>query len=346
MDFKQVLYIGTHPEGRGGMASVMKMYASFAGDDFRFICTHRESAKIEQAARVVFSAILLICYCLFVKIKIIHIHTASYHAFFRDSIYLLIAKLFKKKVILHLHGGKFESFYDEHPSYCRFICHNADCVVAVSSYFRSLFERLRLNSNICVLYNAIDPPLFMKDNQFRQIKNITFMGAINANKGIYDILDCWKTHKDFFSHNVILHICGVGEEEKVSSFIGENALDDLVLYHGWLNRDAKNRLFAMTDIYLQPSYFESLGISILEAMSYSIPIIASNTGGIPDLVSDGENGYLIQPGDVESIFACIQSLIEDPVMMRRMGACSYKRSQNFFPERIKCEVVELYKSIL
>ncbi len=102
----------------------------------------------------------------------------------------------------------------------------------------------------------------------------------------------------------------------------------------------------MTDIYLQPSYFESLGISILEAMSYSIPIIASNTGGIPDLVSDGENGYLIQPGDVESIFACIQSLIEDPVMMRRMGACSYKRSQNFFPERIKCEVVELYKSIL
>lgn len=345
---KKILIIGTDFSGKGGIALLIKSYSTLF-PTFNYICTHQFTNKIRQVL-IAFKAIFLtLYYCLFKQIKIVHIHTASYNSFFRDSIYLLIAKCIGRKVILHLHGGKFESFYYKYPKYCSYICKKADCIIAVSNYFGNIFKKLNLNENIQVIYNSADEILKTKTNQQinRDILNITFLGAIENNKGIFDIIECLNKNISYFkSHKIHFHICGVGNSQKLKNLIENYNLDKITTYHGWVNKVEKNSLLANTDIYLQPSYFESLGIAIIEAMNYSIPIIASNTGGIPELVEHNNNGFLIEPGNINDLFNSLRKLIEDQNLRIEMGKKAYTKSQLFTTNIMRDKLNNLYEYLL
>ena len=346
--FDYILYIGTSPKGKGGMATVMATYERMAGNHFHFICCHKSANPLIQFY-LAFSAIWKLCYfCIFKSTKIVHIQTASFRSFYRDSIYLFLAKILRKKVILHLHGGKFGTFYKQNSFYCSNVLRFCDCVVVVSEYFKKLLPQLGIrDKNICVLYNSVDQPTLKKNTSPKEGLDIMFMGAINQNKCIYDIFRCWHNNKNYFEHKKIrLHICGIGEIQRLEEKIQEYDLTELVEYHGWVDSREKNLLLSVSDIYLQPSYFESLGISIIEAMSYSMPIVASRTGGIPELVEDGVNGFLILPGDVENLFEYVKCLCENVGLRQRMGAISLVKSESFSFEAIKDNVLSLYKNML
>lgn len=345
--FERILYLGTSPEGKGGMATVMRFYRDIAGGQFHFICVHSFENKFCQFLRAIKAFLFLLYYCICTPIKIVHIQTASYNSFYRDSLYLLFAKFLGKRIILHLHGGEFEVFYRQAPRYCTFICRKADCLVAVSKYFMHIFEELKLNSNITYLYNPIHLPCIdngKKDinSQSRDKLNITFLGTINKQKGVFDMINCMFAYRDFLSTRVHLHLAGVGDQDKLNTLIRQYDMEDWVTYHGWLDLDAKQKLFIKTDIYLQPSYFESLGIAILEAMSYGIPIIATRVGGIPELVHHEDNGFLIDPVDIDQLFSAIRFLIYNPNLRLSFGKKSWAYAQSFSERNIEHKILELY----
>lgn len=347
----KILYIGTDPKGKGGMATVMRFYQNISKEKFSFICVHRFESKFKQLLRAIGAFFLLLYNCICKPIQIVHIQTASYRSFYRDSVYLLLAKLLGKRVILHIHGGEFELFYNQSPRFCHFICRKADCLMAVSEYFAQIFRNLKLNDNVICLYNPIEYDIerstsYEKNSLDEKKINIAFFGAIDRNKGVYDILKCWHTHKSFFSTYANLHLAGIGDHDTLNELIDEYGISDLVTYHGWLNDEAKGRLLETTDIYLQPSYFESLGIAILEAMSYQIPIIATRVGGIPELVHHGDNGFLINPGDIDQLFFFIRLLVEDSEMRRIMGEKGFQSVDKFSIQSIKRQVEELYSELL
>ena len=343
--YKKILLIGTSYEGKGGIAILLKIYLQLFAN-VSFVCSHKFANKWNQLWIAFIAIFKVIYYLVFTNIQIVHIHTASYRSFFKDSLYLLIAKLFNKKVILHLHGGEFEKFYSHNKKYCNWICHKADCIVGVSKYFGNLFERLDLNKEIKVIYNAVDKPLYSKKELSNPTLNILFLGTIDENKGIFDTIECFAKHIDYFQDKVILHICGVGDSERLTAMIEKYQLHNNIKYHGWVNYQEKNRLLSISDIYIQPSYFESLGIAIIEAMGYGIPIVASRTGGIPELVETGKNGILITPGSTDELFNALSSLIEDSSLRQKMGECSLKSSTQFTLEKMESDIVELYKSLL
>ena len=78
------------------------------------------------------------------------------------------------------------------------------------------------------------------------------------------------------------------------------------------------------DIFILPSYNEGLPMSILEAMSYGLPVISTPVGGIPEIVKDGVNGYLIFPGDNEALAEKIELLAKNKELRLRMGQENYK----------------------
>lgn len=340
----KILIIGTEYSGKGGIAVLLKWYLNLF-PPLKYVCSHRQTSKLGKLWISFWAYIKVLYYCLFQSVEIVHIHTASFHAFFRDTQYLLLAKLLRKKVILHLHGGKFEEFYKQHPSYCNYICHKADCLVAVSRYFGKIFKDLELNKNIKVIYNAVDEPLYQNKKIYRRELNILFLGAIVENKGVFDILQCLKLNKSYFTNRMVLHIGGVGEEAKLHSLIQKYDLKEFVKYHGWLSREEKELLLSETDIYLQPSYFESLGIAIIEAMNYGIPIIATNTGGIPELVEHEKNGLLFVPGSIDEMFGALKTLIENKALRKEYGEYSLEKAKSFTLHNMKIELYNLYTEI-
>jgi glycosyltransferase involved in cell wall biosynthesis len=103
-------------------------------------------------------------------------------------------------------------------------------------------------------------------------------------------------------------------------------------------------LLAAADIFVLSTRSEGLPLSILEAMSAGLPVVASRVGGIPELVVDGETGLLVPPGDPASLAAAIERLLEDPGLRDRLGAAGRARLEEFFDlGRCRREHVELYR---
>ena len=117
---------------------------------------------------------------------------------------------------------------------------------------------------------------------------------------------------------VIFMICGYGEQENlIKSWVQQYDIQELVEFH--INPTNIPALLQQADIYLSTSVIEGTSNSIMEAMNWSLPIVATNVGDNSRMVIDGYNGYLAEPKDSESLSECIIKLIKDVDQRNRYG---------------------------
>jgi N-acetyl-alpha-D-glucosaminyl L-malate synthase BshA len=100
------------------------------------------------------------------------------------------------------------------------------------------------------------------------------------------------------------------------------------------------------DLFLLPSEVESFGLAALEAMACGAPVIASNTGGLPELVTDGETGCLAAPGDVSTMTERSLAVLRDPGLAARMRAAAVERAQAFSVDKVVPQYERVYQDLL
>ncbi len=102
-------------------------------------------------------------------------------------------------------------------------------------------------------------------------------------------------------------------------YVAENDLEGRVFFHGWLEKDGIGDLLRNSTAFILLSLLEGYGMVYAEAMKYGLPIIASNRGAIPEIVSDGINGILCDPTDIQAICLAIES-VHQPERWAAMAA--------------------------
>ncbi|MBN1104219.1 MAG: glycosyltransferase family 4 protein [Deltaproteobacteria bacterium] len=118
-----------------------------------------------------------------------------------------------------------------------------------------------------------------------------------------------------------------------------------VLFTGFLSNPAE--IIAVFDVAVLPSLFEGMGRVLLEAMAMEKPVVASRTGGIPDLVEHGVNGFLVNPGDVSDLRAALSKILKDRNLALRMGREGRKRIGNdFSADQMVRSIDQLYRGLL
>ena len=119
----------------------------------------------------------------------------------------------------------------------------------------------------------------------------------------------------------------------------------MVSHIGWINAEDKEDFFSRTMINILPSYHEGLPMTILETMAYGIPNISTNIASIPEVIKNGENGYLIEPGDIESLKKYILLLISNK-KKRTEISCEAKKTidENFSIDKHINNLKKIYKS--
>ncbi len=345
-----ILTIGTdYQNPSGGIAFVLQEYAMLFRP-FNFICTTKSRGKISKAFTLI-SALIKFTYALIFKdIRIIHIHSASYNSFFRKLIFVKIALRFKKKIILHIHGGSFNTFYenskDNKREKIKYIINKVDGIVCLSKFWESYFSSNFNPKRIYIIPNIVPSP-----KEWNAIKNnrkqyhFLFLGKVCKEKGCWDLLEVIHENKTLLWGKAIFHIGGNGETEKLKQLIKEYNIADIVKFEGWISGDKKIKLLQNSDIYILPSYNEGLPISILEAMSYSMPILSTTVGGIPEVV-DESNGILTEPGNKVQLWESIQLLLsKTPEERAAMGLNSYNKVKPHLPSSVKEELDSLYKNL-
>ena len=331
---------------KGGVAQVIFNYDRYVFPVFKCVINSGGANPIDKAWKA-FKGILSIVIKLLCdrKIKIIHIHTASYNSFRRSAIFVKIAKSFHKKVVLHIHGGGFREYYATNPQKISSILNRCDCIITLTESWQTFFKQITTCQHVEVIENIVAPPQFKnipKDGKL----HLLFLWLKKKKKGIYDLIEVIAGHKTEFDNKLILHIGGNGEKEKLIDLISKNGLASLVTYEGWVSGDQKNDLFNMSDAFILPSYTEGLPVSILEAMSYGLPILSTPVGGIPEVVENGTNGFLFSPGDKNGIFQAIVQLLSNENLAKQMGEESLQKARPYMPCNVSDALSKLYSSLI
>ena len=344
LEAKNVLTIGIdYRVVHGGVAAVENVYSTFYAP-FNHVTTVVDYGMARKLLTFFRAYFEFWGWMLFHKeIRIVHVHGASDASFWRKRMFINIAKMFGKKVVFHCHGAEFKRFTSQHRNAVVNTLKKCDKIIALSESWKEWFEQITGQHNVVVIKNVISPPNINKISNEKF--TLLFLGRIGKRKGIYDIIDVLKEYNSAFNDNLEFVYGGDGDIEQVDNIIKKEKLDNIAKYQGWVDGENKQILLNIADAYILPSYNEGLPISVLEAMSYSLPIISTRVGGIPEIVKDGINGLLINPGDKKAIYDSIVSLMNNKEQRENMGKKSKEIVKEHLPIYVESQLKQLYNSL-
>jgi glycosyltransferase involved in cell wall biosynthesis len=247
--------------------------------------------------------------------------------------------------VIHIHGGGFKEYYEKNSRFVHKNLLKCDTIIALTQYWKEYFNSLGFE-NVFIVPNIVESPVTKEKKNNDGKVHFLYLGLITKAKGIYDLLDVINKHKAEFDGKIILHIGGNGETTPLQNIIKEHNLSNIVQFEGWVSGEKKVELLNNANVFILPSYTEGLPISILEAMSYSLPVITTQVGGIPEVVKDGENGLLFTPSDKDALYKAIDKLAINKGLQEDMGKKSYDLVQPHFPGNVAVKLESIYNELL
>lgn len=340
-------FLDNHP---GGISAVVK-YWNECFDGLQYYPMYKSGGKITKAWWFITSYVRMALRMMLDRnVKIMHLHTAADGSFQRHSALARLGHLFGRKVILHIHASRFKDFYGESSEHGKQkilkTLKLADRVIVLSRSWKEWFSSIGVDvSKLVILHNIAPMPTLMPEAKTRDGKvHFLFMGEIGPRKGVFDIIRAIAAHKEEAQGKIELKIGGNRNEDKLIAAIQENGLEDIVSFEGWASGEKKLRLLNWADIFILPSFNEGLPISILEAMSYGCPVISTEVGGIPEVVTG--NGTLVEPGNDKSIWNAISRYMSNQKLIAEEGAISIQNVQPYLPKEVMKDLRGIYLDIL
>jgi glycosyltransferase involved in cell wall biosynthesis len=352
---KRILYIAPNLTVKGGISTVLKMYLETdlpLRYDLGFVATHEDGTKLHKLWVMLAGIVHLLNALIVKRIDIVHIHCGDIPSPYRKYIFFKISRWFKCNVVLHLHGALFLEQYKKASEFWKerlktlFI--GADAVICLSQSWSEAIGSLYPKSRRIVIPNGILLPVIAKTSarDLRSMTQIVFLGLIGPRKGLFDLLTVFdRLVKE--GYDIGLSIGGNGEIARLRSCIAANELENRANYLGWIKGRQKERLLRSSDIFVLPSYGEGMPISILEAMAYGLPVVSTLVGGIPELVEEGVTGFLVEPGDLDSLYDRLKTLIEQQNLRVQMGLNARRKVENAFDLRNNYKAIsQVYDQLL
>jgi glycosyltransferase involved in cell wall biosynthesis len=221
-------------------------------------------------------------------------------------------------------------------SYTRFI-RNFDRVVCVSEFVRKDLEKRGFPPDLMEsVPNGVDPPEFVEGQEG---DFLLFLGRLVRTKGLDHLIRAMGS----VDHDLV--IAGGGpEEERLRRMVSENGLEGRVRIAGRVSEKEKHRLLSGCRLFVFPSTWESYGIAAAEAMAYGKPVVASDTGGLPEVVRGG--GVLVPPRNPIELARAINDLLSDHERREEMGRRAREIAMGYTWERAAREMERIYSEVV
>lgn len=343
----RVLMLGPSLSSRGGMATVeaqiMERLVGF-GVDAEFISTYEDCGKPKKAA---IALIAYVKFCRTVKdVDIVHIHMASRGSYERKAFFLKKALREGKKTVVHLHGGQFDVWYDDEiddkkRDEIKVLLSKADVLIALSEEWESwLLSRGFAPQKIIVMHNAVPVPKRACEPSFWE--NVLFLGRLDTRKSPDVLLRASKRMLEDHPEAKLI-FGGDGYPERYKALACNLGIADRCEFLGWITGEDKEKLFKRAGVYCLPSKNEGMPMSVLEAMAHGVPTIATPVGGVPQVIEDGANGYLMPVDDEERLAELLCMLMDNPNLRAEIGAAGRESvAYNFDIELIVERLCQIY----
>jgi len=318
--------------------------------------THEETA-VDRIKRGPFNLLLTLFYLLFgtiyimrlVKNKrydIIHVHWPFPH---------IIFGIFAKTAG---HSRLYSTFYGVEIRWLRkkfpflikpfsIFINKSDKITAISTHTAKELENIATKKVEIVPFSAA---IEERKGQLSDAGEIIFVGRLVERKGVKYLIEAIARIKDEIPHRLI--IIGDGPERETLERLAQDlGLEERVTFTGRISDGDLYRYYERCSFLVLPAVYdkkgdiEGLGVVLIEAMSYNKPVIASNAGGITDVVENGVNGLLVPPGDSAALAQAIKTLATDDMLRKEMGSkAKVIIDERFNWDKIVHELITLYQN--
>lgn len=176
---------------------------------------------------------------------------------------------------------------------------------------------------------------------------VLFLGGLKGRKNLFLLLDIWREgaagHPD-----ARLVVAGGGPLlAGLKARARRLRIEDRVVFTGYVPEAEKAAHYNLADVFLFPSAMEGFGLAVGEAMSSGLPVVASERGSMPEVLLDGEGGFLCDPERPETFVARLQLLLSDPPLREKFGRANQERVERLFRwERCARETARVYETVL
>lgn len=212
---------------------------------------------------------------------------------------------------------------------------NISVIITPSKFLKNLFELNGINEKVIYIPNFVDEKKFHYAEYPENSKNVLYMGMLVPHKGVYYIIKAFslilKSHPD-----ARLIILGDGpEKDKLQKLCRSLKVKEKVKFCGRIPTQFVKKFISQSNVVVVPSLWnENSPMVVYESMSVGRPIVGFKRGGIPELVGNGERGYIVNPGDIEELAERISYLLRNPSVAESLG----KNARKFVEEKLslKC----------
>lgn len=288
---------------------------------------------------------------------ILHVYTAT-----PDGVIgLLIRKVFSLPLVVSLIGSDINVWPFRSKLIYRLtkqVIAEADSVIAVSNALKRKAEEIVSPKNpISVIYMGHDPSKFAFDEvaRFNLRKKLDipgksiafiFIGNILKTKGIFELLEAFCLLIKKMPDAYLIFVGDGKDKKRLIKKAVKTGISNRVIFIGRRQHNKIPHWLSMSDILILPSYSEGLPNAVVEAMACQRPVIATNVGGIPEVIVDGKSGILVEPKDAVALAEAMQRVAYDKDLRVRLGNQGRKivREKFSWEENIK-KLINLYKSI-
>jgi N-acetyl-alpha-D-glucosaminyl L-malate synthase BshA len=288
-------------------------------------------------------------------IQLLHVHYAIPHAY---AAYMAQQMLMDEGILVPivttLHGTDI-TLVGSHPFYksaVTFSINKSDAVTSVSESLKKDTMRLfNIKKDIHVVPNFIDlekhlhsftdcqREMMADDNE----RIITHISNFREVKQIPDVIKIFYNIQKILPAKLMM--VGEGpEKEAAERLVDELGISDRVIFFG--NSNEIDRILCFSDLFLLPSQTESFGLAALEAMASSVPVISTNTGGIPEVNEDGYSGYLSEVNAIDDMTANALKILSDTDTLNKFKANAKLQSQKFDLHNIVPMYEKIYEETL
>ncbi len=224
----------------------------------------------------------------------------------------------------------------------RHVVRRSAAVTTVSSWLAEEVARMVTGARAVVAPMPVDTARFAPDGT-RDTNRILFVGRLTEQKGVQHLLHALT----LMQSRAILDIVGDGPNREPLVLLAQSlGVGDRVRFHGLATPDRLVGFYRAAAAVVIPSIEEGLGLVAVEALLCSAPVIASNSGGLPDVIRDQRTGLLVPPGEPEEIARAVDRLLTDPLGAAALGEAGRLHAlASFAPESAAHRYAELYRSV-
>lgn len=230
-----------------------------------------------------------------------------------------------------------KKYYDIHK-----VFRKVDCIISPSEFNKNQLVNGKLKYNeIVTLHNFVNES---ERNEYVLGDYAFYLGRLSKEKGILNLIEAIGDIP-----NAKLLIAGDGpERERIEAYISEHKLDGRITLLGYQNQDSIHKYITNSRFVVIPSICnENCPYSVLEAMEIGKPIVASRIGGIPELITDGENGYLYKADDINELKEKLMLMLDNDDKVNRFAQKSRELYESYYsPDSYYNELIKIYNKVM